>query len=295
MMPLIAKRPAPALAAAAVWLAILACHAAGAQPAPESTGQPTPPPTVTETAAPPGPAPTATATVAAARGAWTPLAPGLAIRRESIPNEVFDDSEVLILRIDPARYEFRATYSQLNPRRLSGWEVWTGAPVVSNAGFFETDSTPVGMVIIDGVRYGTSLSGHGGMLASKDGEISLRSLAQTPYRPGEDFDYAVQGRPMLLDPGGVPVNFDLSAELSRRTAVAVDSEGRIMIVVVNDLAVSLYELRDWMRYHPDIDFYAAFNLDGGGSTSIAINAGDTNLLIDSWWPLPGAMAFYPKG
>jgi hypothetical protein len=294
-MPLTVKRLAPRLAAAAVWLSILACRAAGAQPAPAAMGRSSTPPPPGETAAPSSATLPPTATVAAIEGAWTPLAPGLEIRREPIPNEVFDDSEALILRIDPARYEFRATYSQLNPRRLSGWEVWTGAPVVTNAGFFETDSTPVGMVIIDGKRYGTSLSGHGGMLASKDGVISLRSLARTPFRPGEEFDYAVQGRPMLLDPGGVPVNFDLSAELSRRTAVAVDSEGRLMIVVVNDLAVSLYELRDWMRYHPDIDFYAAFNLDGGGSTSIAINAGDTDLLIDSWWPLPGAMAFYPKG
>ncbi len=295
-MPFTAKRLAPRLAAAAVWLSILACRAAGAYPAPEATNQPAVTPGSVETTAPPSPVPTLTATVAAVEGAWTPLAPGLEIRRDPIPNEVFDDSEALILRIDPAQYAFRATYSQLNPRRLSGWEVWAGAPpVVVNAGFFETDSTPVGMVIVDGERYGTSLSGHGGMLASKDGVISLRSLAQTPYHPGEEFDYAVQGRPMLLDPGGVPVNFDLSAELSRRTAVAVDAEGRIMIVVVNDLAVSLYELRDWMRYHPDIDFYAAFNLDGGGSTSIAINAGDTDLLIDSWWRLPGAMAFYPKG
>jgi uncharacterized protein YigE (DUF2233 family) len=294
-MPLTVKRLAPRLAAAAVWLSILACRATGAHPAPEATHQPVMTPVMVGTAAQPSPVPTPTPTVAAVKGAWTPLAPGLEIRRDPIPNEVFDDSEALILRIDPAQYTFRATYSQLNPRRLSGWEVWTGASVVSNAGFFETDSTPVGMVIVDGERYGMSLSGHGGMLASKDGVISLRSLAQTPFRPGEEFDYAVQGRPMLLDPGGVPVNFDLSAELSRRTAVAIDSEGRLMIVVVNDLAVSLYELRDWMRYHPDIDFYAAFNLDGGGSTSIAINVGDTDLLIDSWWPLPGAMAFYPKG
>lgn len=287
-----ARRFAPRLAAAALGLLTLACHATGAQPAPASTARPSPPPAATPASASP---PTPTATPVPTEGAWRTLAPGLEIRREPIPNTIFDDSEALILRIDPARYTFRATYSQLNPRRLSGWEVWTGAPVVVNAGFFETDSTPVGMVIVEGAQYGTSLAGHGGMLAIKDGIISLRSLRQTPFHPGEEFDYAVQGRPMLLYPGGEPVNFDLSPELSRRTAVAVDAEGQLMIVVVNDLAVSLYELRDWMRYHASIDFYAAFNLDGGGSTSLAVNAGGTNLLIDSWWPLPGAIAFYLTG
>jgi uncharacterized protein YigE (DUF2233 family) len=205
----------------------------------------------------------------------------------------FGEVEALIVRIDPAQYVMRVHYSQTNWSHISGWRQRLDAPFIVNAGFFIPDGSPLGLVVVDGESMGTSYLGHGGMLSVVGGETHLRSLAADPYLAGEALEQAMQGRPMLIEPGGIPAEFDLSPELSRRTAVAVDGEGRLMFVVVRDLALSLYQLRDWMADHDEIDFQAAFNLDGGGSTGMALRAGEMDLLVDSWNSVPAVLAFYP--
>lgn len=271
--------------------AALACNTPGLAP-PPPTATPTPLPTPTAIPAP-LPAATAAPTMPPLGQSWRTIVPGIELRAEPIPAEGFGEVEALIVRIDPAQYVMRVHYSQANWSHISGWRQRIDAPFIVNAGFFIPDGSPLGLVVVDGELMGASYLNCCGMLSVSGGRTQLRWLAAEPYQAGEALEQAMQGRPMLIEPGGVPADFDLSPELSRRTAVAVDGEGRLMFVVVRDLALSLYQLRDWMADQRDIDFQAAFNLDGGGSTGMALRAGDVDLLIDSWNSVPSVLAFTP--
>ncbi len=268
--------------------ALLACNAPGF--APERTVTPLPPtatlPPETPVPASPTPAPTADT-------GWELLEPGLELRQLDIPLSAATRLPATLVRVDPALFTFRVHYDPANPSTVSAWQGRTGAVLVINGGFFMTDNRTLGLLVADGQPYGVSFDRHGGMLSVRDGEVDLRSLAQFPYSSEEAFDQAVQGRPMLLYPGGFPTVFDLAPDPSRRTAVATDYAGRLIFVVVELSALTLYDLRDWLAGLDDPELFAALNLDGGGSTGLALAAGGRSLLIESRSSIPSVIAFYP--
>ncbi len=226
---------------------------------------------------------------------WETLAPGLEFR-EMIMDVPSARQPVImsIVRIDPQHYDFRVHYDLDRPVTVAEWQAQTGATALIDGAFFEPRQTVLGLLVEDGEYYGNSFTDHGGMLTVQGDVVNVRSLEQFPYLPTEEFDYAIQGRPQLLQSGGRPAEFDLSAEASRRTVIAQDQEGRILFIVNDYGAVTLYRLRDWLEDTRELDISVAFNLDGGGSTGMAITAGGHNLLIDSWWGVASVVAIYPK-
>lgn len=227
---------------------------------------------------------------------WEELLPGFELRTMQLWIEgQAAPADVTVIRIDPARAAIRIHYSPGNPVDVSGWQQRLGALLVVNGGFFQTNNQTNGLLFVDGQRYGKTFDRHGGMLAVSGSTVNIRALAQYPYKSDEFFDQAVQGRPMILYPGGFPVQFDdVAADYSRRTAVAQDTQGRILFVVIDRGIVSLYQLRDWMAGQTDLGLFAAFNLDGGYSTGLELNAGGKSLSIKSRAKIPGVIAVYPK-
>lgn len=256
--------------------ASLACNAAAF--APTATPIPTATPLPTSTAEP----------------GWEAAAPGLALRSVSIPVSSGGLIPATLVRVDPSLYTMRVHYDQTNPSTISAWQARTGAALVVNGGYFTPEYAPLGLLVADGQITGQSFDGFGGMLSTSGEGVSLRALSQEPYF-GEPLDQAVQGRPVLLYPGGTPADFDFSTEPDRRTAVALDAEGRLVFIIVDRSAVSLYELRDWLAVQDVFDVTAALNLDGGGSTGMALAVEGRARLIDSWSTLPVVLAFYPAG
>jgi len=226
---------------------------------------------------------------------WEQLAPGLELRVAWMwVSGVSGPVEITLVRINPAYYDLRVHYALDEPATVAHWSERTGAAVLINGAFFEPGETVIGLVVEGGEPHGESLPSFGGMLSVSGGEVRVRSLRHNPVQPGETFDYAVQGRPTLLEEGGIPASFNFQPEASRRTAVAQDREGNILFIVNDFGAVSLYALRDWLATTPDLNLNVAFNLDGGGSTGLAIRVGDRVQVIDSWWPVATAVAAYPK-
>lgn len=289
MRPMVVRQSWLRLLALAFALGVVACNMPGlaAVATPTLTAIPTSTPAPTPTATPsPLPSPTPLPDF------WYTVHPGLELRLTAMTIQQMA-VEVLLVRIDPALWTFRVHYEPGQPRRVSEWYAQLGASLVVNGGFFMEDYRTLGLIVSDGQRFGFSFEGHGGMLSIYGNVISLRSLARDPYSPEEPLDQAVQGRPMLLYPGGVPADFELGSDGSRRTAVALDRSGRMVLIAIDFGAVSLYALRDWLASRQDLDLSVALNLDGGGSTGLALAVGDHPYLIDSWTPIPGVIAFYP--
>ena len=271
-------------------MALAACNMPG-RDAPDVAPTRTPLPLAQATTTPsPGPPPTDVAS-------WTQVAPGIELQITQLPiNANVGSADITILRLDPQQISLRMFYAPDDPATVSGWATRTKAVATINGGFFTTANTVNGLLVRDGQRYGTTFDRHGGMLSVAGDKIAVRSLAQYPYDPAEQLDQAVQGRPMILYPGGFPVQFDdISDVADRRTAVGQDRSGRVLFIVADQSVVSLYRLRDWLASErPDLDLFVAFNLDGGHSTGMVIPDGPQPVSIDSRTRIPAVIAIYQR-
>jgi uncharacterized protein YigE (DUF2233 family) len=124
------------------------------------------------------------------------------------------------------------------------------------------------------------------MLAvAPDGSVTLRSLHDQPYDTGEQLVQAMQSFPMLVFAGGLPAPIEEDGQRARRTAVAFDRAGQVLLIVSPTSGFTLRGFADWLS-RSDLDIDRALNLDGGSSTSLFLKAGTLHEEIDSLGPLP---------
>ena len=234
-----------------------------ATPKPPST--PTLPPTATSA---PSPTPLEPDT------GWLPLDVGL--EQRSLNVELGELTErITILRVDPAQTKFRVIYAPGDPRLVSIWGEQTGVRAAINAGYFTEAYEATGLIISDGERFGASYEEFAGMFTvSSQGMPDLRWLRQQPYDPAEPLTGAVQSFPLLVKPGG-ELGFPLSADngvRARRSVIAKDRAGRILLMVAPRGYFTLHALSAWLTTS-DLDLDIALNLDGGTSTGLWVAAG----------------------
>jgi uncharacterized protein YigE (DUF2233 family) len=222
---------------------------------------------------------------------WEVLAPGLE-RRVYSPS---DDTrkQFIALRIDPARYTFKAQYRPGEPLRLNQWlDASPTAVAVINANFYDTDNTVLGLLVADGVVYGQSYSDRGGRLVVQNGVPSIVSNTQTPYT-GEFLEQAVQAFPMLVLNGQQAYTAVNDQRIARRTALGQDSQGRIILMATPSAGMTLLEFSAYLPT-TDMNLVNAFNLDGGGSTMMGVRINDESFTLNSFDPVPAVLAVYPR-
>lgn len=275
---------------------LMACSPAPATSPP--VVQPSPPPTAalppTATPVPlPTHSPAPTPTPEPADTGWRALAPGVEWRRLWADTGAGRE-RVHLVRFEPDQIRLRVIYQPAHPRKISQWaSVLSDVLVVINAGYFGSDNRATGLIISDGIPSGRSYDDFAGMLAvSIDGQLTLRWLRTWPFNPTEKLTQAVQSFPVLVKPGGVmgfPPDAD-EGQRSRRTVVAQDTAGRVLLLVSPEFRFSLHELAVWLT-ESDLELDLALNLDGGTSTGLWIN-GHKNT-IDSHLPIPAVIAIEP--
>jgi hypothetical protein len=226
--------------------------------------------------------------VTIADGGWSELHPGLERRRiDWQPADCGLTEEITVLRIDPARHRFDVGYDPQG-RELGDWLRFTGADVVVNGGYFRRDAggyAPAGLIVADGVTYGSSYGGFAGMLAVGAAGPELRWLKENPYDPAEPLRAALQSFPLLIKPGG-GIGFPEESDdgiRARRTVIAADRTGRFLILVAAKGCFTLRRLSVYL-YESDLDLDIALNLDGGPSTGLAVK--DPAERIEAGSPLP---------
>jgi exopolysaccharide biosynthesis protein len=82
-------------------------------------------------------------------------------------------------------------------------------------------------------------------------------------------------------------------EITRRTVVAQDGQGRILLMATPLLGLSLDSLAQFLL-DSDLGIVDALNLDGGGSTMIYVERAGNPLTIPSLDPVPAVVAVYPR-
>ncbi len=218
---------------------------------------------------------------------WSSIGPGIEVRAEHWTSPGNTDDTVSIVRLDTRRIHLSIGY-QPQPITLSQWISQTQSRVVMNGGYFDAHYRPTGLLVSNGDTYGTSYRGFGGMLSvNSQGKINLRSLSNQPYDPdNEALKQVVQSSPMLMD-HGKRTQFNANAASDRRSVVAIDKSGHLLLIASPNQAFTLDELADLLA-SSDLSIQTALNLDGGASTGLyaGANAKNQEVAIDPLTPVP---------
>jgi len=236
--------------------------------------------------------PIPSATVEPSNNGWEVLANGLE-RRTIQPGGNNALTQLVVLRVDPTFYTFRAHYRPGAPLSMPTWrDNLPGAVAFINANFFDTARNALGLLVADSTVYGQTFANMGGMLEVRNGYPRVRSLVNEPYY-GESLEQAVQGFPMLVLDGQQAFRNTQGDRVSRRTVVGQDTYGRILLITTP----SLFGMRlvDLSAYLPttDLNLVMAVNLDGGGSTLMWIGSQPAYEAY-SLDPVPAVLAVYPR-
>lgn len=243
-------------------------------------------------AGPPVAAPAAGAATTA--GVWSALEPGA--ERASI-----DDGTVRLelFRFDLERFDAEVVVA--GRARPAHARIWLAGPghtadellhdarkggVVAaiNGGFFDENGRSLGLRLTHG-DVAVPLRGKvdWGVFYVAGRRAHIVHSREFVARPG--IDAALQVGPRVLIDGAVP---KLKPQVARRTAVAVDRDGRTLTLVIADRPVDATSLGNRLAA---LGFQSALLFDGGPSTQIATAVGSAGSLdIPGGYPVPDLLA-----
>jgi uncharacterized protein YigE (DUF2233 family) len=199
-----------------------------------------------------------------------------------------------MVRFDPSQARFRVHYTPEEPAVFALVCKQPEVLAAINGGFFDEANRATALVISGGGVSGSSYVGQGGMFAvDTSGAVSLRSLAEQPYSPGEPLVEALQSWPMLISPGGrLAYANPNEGERARRSVVAIDQAGRVLFLAFPTSSFTLHELAAWL-HQSDLGLDAALNLDGGSSTALCLDSAEARKQINPYTPLPLVLVALP--
>jgi uncharacterized protein YigE (DUF2233 family) len=219
----------------------------------------------------------------ATAGAWQRAAPG-------VETLAFDEggSTVSLIRFDLQRFrpevvvlgpDHRKTASTLR-RELS-------AVAAINGGFFDEDRRSLGLRIAGGqtavpLRRGVDW----GVLVIRPGRAAI--VHSRDFKPDARIEGAIQVGPRLLV-AGQPLR--LKPQSARRSAVALDREGRTLTLVVSPGPIDAGRLAERLA---GLGFHSALLLDGGASTQVSAAAGGFTLEVAGVYGVPDALVMRPR-
>lgn len=201
--------------------------------------------------------------------------------------------EVLhITKLSPGTFSATADYD-INPKTVLEWRRG-GEEIVINGGYFDENYKPVGYLTVDSKRIGKGMfdQDKSGLFASQNGKITVRNLKTDPLVNSEQFDFAVQSYPFLIE-DSKPAIKTISEKRARRTAVGIDKEENLYIISVASKELSLYEFMQELQ-KTEIPFVHVLNLDGGPSTGIYKKWHSEEFSVDSYFPVPNIIRFIRK-
>ncbi len=151
-----------------------------------------------------------------------------------------------------------------------------------NGGFFDERGRPLGLRIAGGrTVLGLRPRVDWGVLLLRDGRASI--VHSRDYLPDPTIRAAIQVGPRILVDGR-PTR--LKPQFSRRTAVALDREGRSLTVAVTRRSIGADELAALLA---ELGFTSALLLDGGPSAQLSCAIGAISVEILGGYPVPDGL------
>ena len=218
---------------------------------------------------------------------WATLAPGA-------EHLHVDDGNLDLFRFDLTRFRADvAVPGAGGPMTAAELRRESGAALVVNGGFFDTNGRSLGLRIASG-RQIIKLRAvvDWGVLVIRDGRADIvhsRDFAAAAAgAPNPPVTAAVQVGPRILVDGKPP---PLKPQAARRTAVALDQSGRLLTIVI---ARSRMEAGALARVLERLGFDRALMLDGGPSTQLSAQLAAFSLEIAGGYAVPDLLLVRPR-
>jgi uncharacterized protein YigE (DUF2233 family) len=256
-------------------------------PEPTHTPEPTPDPQVFPTFVPDNALTTPQAAIAY-DNVWRLLKPGLEVNLIRARSGTRDEL-MAVTRVDPTQHAIRVHYDPLTLHDVRDWMTLTGADAAINAGFFQESHETVGLLIVNGVPYGTSYKDFGGMFTMRGAQPAIQWLKSTPYQPDPAITQAVQAFPTLVVEGKVPQGINDNGARDRRSFVAIDRAGNVLIGTTQTAAWSVTDLARFLAGAKILNIRSALNLDGGPSTGMWVRGTVDSALVNSLSQVPSVI------
>ena len=218
---------------------------------------------------------------AAAGGPWQAIAPGAERLR-------LEDPRLELIRFDLTRYRPEVVVpGPENPRSAAALRAETGAVAAVNGGFFDEKWRSLGMRITHGkTLIGLRPRVDWGVLVVRRGRAQI--VHSREFQPDPTIEEAIQVGPRLLA-GGQPMR--LKPQSARRTAVALDKEGRFLTLVLADAPTSAQRVAEALA---GLGFDAAMMFDGGPSTQLSLELGEVKLTLMGGYAVPDALVIHKR-
>jgi exopolysaccharide biosynthesis protein len=209
---------------------------------------------------------------------WQSVAPGVEHLRVAE-----DGVDAELVRFDLERFRPEVVVlGASKPRTAATVREETGAAAAVNGGFFDEDWRPLGLRIMAGkVVIGLRPRVDWGVLVLRAGRAHI--LHSREYHADPSIEQAIQVGPRLLV-DGQPLR--LKAQAARRTAVALDRDGRTLTLVATHAPAEAQRLAELLAR---LGFDAALMLDGGPSSQLSADLGELHLDLRGGYAVPDAL------
>lgn len=199
---------------------------------------------------------------------------------------VFDDHEVSFL---VSKFSTDTRWVMKNdpaaPKSVHEWRQSLGANFVINGSYFTDANQPTGFYSIDGAKSAVpwpdlamNEAGYTFAVNIQDGKMNLYHVPASsmlgPYTGSTFLSFPTL---VLNDTPMVAVDSGLHA---RRTVLAQEDNGTIVVIVSESGEESLYQMAQWLAEQPE-HFRIAGNLDGGPSTGLSTASAPWDIEIQS--------------
>lgn len=217
---------------------------------------------------------------------WQKLAPDLELRTLKVraANALSGEVEVIALRTLPSRLRV----VRGSTLEASEWLKTEKVRAVINGGYFGEDGKSLGLRVCDEEQFGRLHRANWGVFFIQNGKAQIlhtRDFARE-HETLKGITQAVQCGPRLVVNGRTT---DLKPQVARRTAVGIQSDGKI-ILAISQGELSFQEWAKLWAAKDGLNCPDALNMDGGGSTQLALKTPNKSLEVTGAWPVPDAIA-----
>ncbi|MEW6262958.1 MAG: phosphodiester glycosidase family protein [Thermodesulfobacteriota bacterium] len=234
---------------------------------------------------------------------WQRLAAGLELGRATALRYIrLGDSSLTVLRFEPEFFSLvPKSHQEYEDKKLLDIEGWAArspeAAALFNAGQYYPDKRYIGLLLKDGVDWGTGIHPVWKAMLLSGGPLGGPALPLTrildmqfhPFTQADNpYRYALQSF-MLLDANGF-IRVRRTDSLASRTAVAQDDRGRMLVIFVSG-ACTLQELAQ-LLLRSDLGIKQALALDGGFQSQLYARNVPKDLVAYGAWVVSDRNQYY---
>ncbi len=203
-------------------------------------------------------------------------------------------TDVFLVRFDPAKIHTSVHYEK-NLKRAKEVVEAIGSIAAINASFFDPSGKPLGLLVHQGDII--QMTPKRGMLNS--GIFSIKfgypAIFHRDHFNANGITEAIQSMPRLIHDRIIIDKIKNKQEPSRRSGVAIDYEGRIIIFITETHlgGLSFNDLQH-LLLKPEFGIRSALNLDGGGSSQLYLKTEKFEKHIPGLVDVPVFLCFSKK-